>query len=72
MTYEEMKDAAWAAFDEGRISGGDLVRCAVQAQIVKLRASLRYSHGQDRSDALADIASCEQLVELFKARQTLH
>lgn len=53
-------------------SSRETVPAAIHARIAKLCASLRYSHGQDRSDTLASIATCEQLLAEFEARLTLH
>jgi hypothetical protein len=53
-------------------SNKELLFNAIHTHIGKLRASLRYCRGLDRSDVLADIAFCERLLVLFKARQTLH
>jgi hypothetical protein len=49
------------------MSNREMLLAAMRARIDYLKSSLRYSHGLDRSDVLADLANCEALLERFRA-----
>jgi hypothetical protein len=50
----------------------EMLSAAMRARIAKLKSSLRYSHGLDRSDALADIANCEEILAAVQAGSLRH
>ena len=49
-----------------------LLRAAMRARIAELKSALRYSHGLDRSDVLASLESCEQILESVEAGSPRH